>query len=379
MMKKILLGCLLWCGVTTGSMAIASDVLPYWHESPSKAQIIDFVTRVTDPTSAAFVPVSDRIAVFDNDGTLWSEQPIYGQLAFLMDRIKAQAPDHPEWQTTQPFKAVLEGDLATLKHGGTESLLPLLAATHAGMTSDAFRETVSTWLASAKHPKAVYRFLADELGTTRVQFNPAVEPKFFKESAPAKIEQSTKPMQDSPRAKPDHPLSVVTPWTVDPDDYGTFLSGVWDEWLATDFGRVHVNLFETAIAQAAGLPAQTCTQAEISGKGLAVEHDGEVFSCDNYVYPQYRIGNIKDTHLGDLAFSKAQESFGTAKRDTLPKQCRQCDYLRLCWGECPKNRIIKTRAGESGLNYLCSGLYAFYQHIGPDVVRILRHLGYLKT
>jgi len=232
---------------------------------------------------------------------------------------------------------------------------------------------------NAKHPKAVYRFLADELGTTRVQFNPAVEPKFFKESAPAKIEQSTEPMQDSPRAKPDHPLSVVTPWTVDPDDYGTFLSGVWDEWLATDFGRVHVNLFETAIAQAAGLPAQTCTQAEICGKGLAVEHDGEVFSCDHYVYPQYRIGNIKDTHLGDLAFSKAQESFGTAKRDTLPKQCRQCDYLRLCWGECPKNRIIKTRDGESGLNYLCSGLYHFYHHIGPDVVRILRHLGYLKT
>ena len=232
---------------------------------------------------------------------------------------------------------------------------------------------------NAKTPKAVYRFLADELGTTRVQFNPAVEPKFFKESAPAKIEQSTEPMQDSPRAKPDHPLSVVTPWTVDPDDYGTFLSGVWDEWLATDFGRVHVNLFETAIAQAAGLPAQTCTQAEICGKGLAVEHDGEVFSCDHYVYPQYRIGNIKDTHLGDLAFSKAQESFGTAKRDTLPKQCRQCDYLRLCWGECPKNRIIKTRDGESGLNYLCSGLYHFYHHIGPDVVRILRYLGYLKT
>ena len=232
---------------------------------------------------------------------------------------------------------------------------------------------------NAKHPKAVYRFLADELGTTRVQFNPAVEPKFFKESAPAKIEQSTEPMQDSPRAKPDHPLSVVTPWTVDPDDYGTFLSGVWDEWLATDFGRVHVNLFETAIAQAAGMPAQTCTQAEICGKGLAVEHDGEVFSCDHYVYPQYRIGNIKDTHLGDLAFSKEQELFGTAKRDTLPQQCRQCDYLKLCWGECPKNRIIKTRDGESGLNYLCSGLYQFYHHIGPDVVRILRHLGYLKT
>ena len=231
---------------------------------------------------------------------------------------------------------------------------------------------------NALHPEDVYRFLVDEVGATRVQFNGAVEPKFFKSTAPAKIEESQVPIQGSPRAKPSHPLSIVTPWTVDPDDYGRFLIGVWEEWLATDFGRVHVNLFETAIAQAAGMPAQTCTQAEFCGKGLAVEHDGEVFSCDHFVYSDYRIGNIHDTHLGDLAFSKRQEDFGFAKRDTLPKQCMQCDYLKLCWGECPKNRLIRTADGELGLNYLCSGLYAFYQHIGPDVVRILKHLGHLK-
>lgn len=232
---------------------------------------------------------------------------------------------------------------------------------------------------NALHPEAVYRFLVDEVGSWRVQFNPAVEPKFFKQSAPAKIDESVLPVQDAARAKPGHPLSIVTPWSVDPDDYGQFLIGVWDEWLATDFGRVHVNLFETAIAQAAGMPAQTCTQAEFCGKGVAVEHDGEVFSCDHFVYPDYRIGNIHDTHLGDLAFSRRQEDFGFAKRDTLPNQCKQCDYLKLCWGECPKNRLIRTRDGQLGLNYLCSGLYAFYEHIGPDVVRILKHLGYLKA
>jgi phosphoserine phosphatase len=133
-------------------MAFAGDVLPHWNDSTSKARIIEFVTRVTDPASDEFLPVSDRIAVFDNDGTLWSEQPIYVQLAFLLDRIKAQAPDHPEWQTTQPFKAALEGDMATLKHGGQANLLALLAVTHAGMTSEAFRELVRQWLASAKHP-----------------------------------------------------------------------------------------------------------------------------------------------------------------------------------------------------------------------------------
>lgn len=228
------------------------------------------------------------------------------------------------------------------------------------------------------HPERVYRFLVDEVGAQRVQFNPAVEPKSFKASAPAKIHGSAMPVQDSPRAKPGHPLSIVTNWSVDPDDYGRFLIGVWDEWLATDFGQVHVNLFETAIAQAAGMPAQTCTQAEFCGKGVAVEHDGEVFSCDHFVYPDYRIGNLHNKHLGDMAFSEEQEAFGMAKRDTLPKQCRQCDYLKLCWGECPKNRLIQTRDGEPGLNYLCSGLYAFYEHIGPDVVRILKYLGYLK-
>jgi len=232
--------------------------------------------------------------------------------------------------------------------------------------------------ANAKHGKRVYRFLVDELGAKRVQFNPAVEPKHFKEEAPSKADFSHAPMQDAPSAKPGHPLSIVTEWSVDPDEYGQFLCDVWDDWLATDFGKIHVNLFETAVAQAAGMPAQTCTQAEFCGKGLAVEHDGEVYSCDHFVYPQYRIGNINETHLGDLAFSATQEKFGMDKRNTLPKQCKECDYLKMCWGECPKNRLIRTKEGETGLNYLCSGLLKFYKHIDPDLVRILKHLGYLR-
>lgn len=230
---------------------------------------------------------------------------------------------------------------------------------------------------NAKHPKEVYRFLADVLGTWRVQFNPAVEPKSFKQEAPGKLDTDSAPVQDSPRAHPDHPLSIVTQWSVDPDDYGSFLCGVWDEWLATDFGRIHVNLFETAVAQAAGMPAQTCTQAEFCGKGVAVEHNGDVFSCDHFVYPVYKLGNIKEQHLGDMAFSPAQVKFGLDKRDTLPKQCKECDYLALCWGECPKNRLIRTKDGEPGLNYLCSGLYQFYQHIDRDMIQILKALGHL--
>jgi uncharacterized protein len=125
------------------------------------------------------------------------------------------------------------------------------------------------------------------------------------------------------------------------------------------------------------MPAQTCTQSEFCGKGVAVEHDGDVFSCDHFVYPEHKIGNLHQTHLGDLAFSAVQEKFGMDKRDTLPTQCRRCDYLKLCWGECPKNRLIRTKEGEPELIYLCSGLYAFYKHIDSDMVKILRRLNLL--
>jgi len=226
---------------------------------------------------------------------------------------------------------------------------------------------------NARSPREVYRFLVDEVGTWRIQFTPAVEPRQFETDAPALMKDQ--PREGDPRARPGREDSIVTDWSVDPVDYGTFLSEVWDEWLARDIGRVHVNLFETAVAQAAGLPAQMCTQAEFCGKALAVvEHDGEVYSCDHFVYPEYRIGNIAETHLGNLAFSPRQQDFGRAKSATLPGKCRSCAYLKLCYGECPKNRLIRTRTGEPGLNYLCAGLYAFYDHIGPDVVRILQSM-----
>ncbi|MGL4746181.1 MAG: SPASM domain-containing protein, partial [Shewanella sp.] len=231
---------------------------------------------------------------------------------------------------------------------------------------------------NALHPKEVYRFLVDQIGAQRVQFTPAVEPQVFKEMAPALIDPTNIPRQNHSRAHPDHPLSIVTPWSVDPNHYGSFLCDVWDEWIATDIGRVHVNIFETAIAQSAGMPAQMCTQSETCGKAVAVEHNGDVFSCDHFVYKEYHVGNILHTHLGNIAFSPAQQNFGMNKRNSLPTQCKTCDYLRLCWGECPKNRLIRTEQGEVGLNYLCSGLYHFYEHIGPDVIRILKTLGHIE-
>lgn len=130
----------------------AQDPLPSWTNGPAKQQIVEFVASVTDSAGSNFVPVKQRIATFDNDGTLWSEKPTYFQLLFAIDRIEAMAADHPEWKTTQPFQAVLENDMATLKAAGKHGLIKLIMATHAGMTTDEFDAIVKDWLATARHP-----------------------------------------------------------------------------------------------------------------------------------------------------------------------------------------------------------------------------------
>lgn len=136
------------------STAIAwSDPLPSWNDGPAKHAIVSFVAQVTDKTGAHYVPPEQRIATFDNDGTLWVEHPIYTQLAFARDRVKALAPQHPEWKDKQPFKAALEGDMATLAKSGNKGLLELVMATHAGMTPAQFKREVNGWLAKAKHPR----------------------------------------------------------------------------------------------------------------------------------------------------------------------------------------------------------------------------------
>ena len=131
----------------------AADPLPSWNDGASKSAIIEFVGKITRDNSPGYLPEPERIAVFDNDGTLWSEQPAYFQLLFAMDRVKALAPKHPEWKSTQPFQAVLEGDMKTLAASGEKGLLTLIMATHAGMTSEEFRKIVDDWLVTARHPK----------------------------------------------------------------------------------------------------------------------------------------------------------------------------------------------------------------------------------
>lgn len=227
---------------------------------------------------------------------------------------------------------------------------------------------------NAKHGKAVYRHLTRDLGARRVQFISCVEPKAFRQVAPQYWTPESMPIVGTPGAEPGALDSVVTEWTVNPSDWGRFLNQAWDEWYAHDYGKVHVDLFETAVAQSLGLPAQRCITAEFCGKGLALEHNGDVFSCDHYVYPEYKLGNIADRHWSDMVYGEAQKRFGFAKRDRLPRYCRSCPHVSLCWGECPKNRFIRTPDGEPGLNYLCPGLKIFFGHIAKDIPEIIRRV-----
>ena len=139
-------------GDVTPALEAVADPLPSWNEGAAKQSIVDFVARVTDPASLDFVPAAERIAVFDNDGTLWSEQPTYFQAFFIFNRVKALAPEHPEWKTKQPFKAVLDGDMEALAAAGKHGILELVMASHAGMTTVEFEAIVKGWIATAKHP-----------------------------------------------------------------------------------------------------------------------------------------------------------------------------------------------------------------------------------
>ena len=227
---------------------------------------------------------------------------------------------------------------------------------------------------NAKRPLDVYRFLRRDIGSTYLQFIPIVEYKGFERTAPQTWDLRLLPLDRTPQARPGHPDSIVTDWSVDPEEWGYFLCKIFDEWLARDFGKVMVNHIETLVAQHLGMPSQMCVYSESCGKGIAVENDGSVYACDHYVYPEYRLGNIQEKGLDTMVLSQTQTKFGCDKGDTLPTECRKCSYLSDCWGECPKNRIIRTQSGEPGLNYLCAGFKRFFEHAIPEVDRIVADL-----
>ena len=155
----------------------------------------------------------------------------------------------------------------------------------------------------------------------------------------------------------------ATERSVTAEQYGRFLIDVFEEWVRRDVGEVYVQMFDTALANWIGEPPALCIHSETCGLALALEHTGDLYSCDHFVEPAYRLGNIRETHMLDLVASERQQRFGLDKRETLPQFCLECDVRFACHGGCPKDRFIATPDGEPGLNYLCAGYKDFFHHV----------------
>jgi len=207
----------------------------------------------------------------------------------------------------------------------------------------------------AHHPLEVYEFLKEH-GSPVIQLIPLVE-----RDAAAKL----KPQAQAGRLTVLQPESLVEPWTVEPVQFGRFLCEIFDRWVRYDVGRTIVQTFDVQVGIWAGRGSNLCVFSETCGRALAIEHSGDLYSCDHFVSPDYHLGNIHDATLTDMVESPKQRQFGLDKRSTLPKYCQQCEVRFACNGECPKNRFILTPDGEPGLNYLCAGYKLFLNHIRP--------------
>lgn len=216
--------------------------------------------------------------------------------------------------------------------------------------------------ANAAKGKEIYRFLRG-LGTAHLQFIPIVE----RRGAGGDLAKA--PQVD------DDPANVVTEWSVAPKAYGKFLCDVFDQWHRHDIGRVFVQFFENQVGLWSGYPASLCVFAETCGAGLALEHNGDLYACDHFVYPEYRLGNIMQRDIGDMAWGPEAAAFGNAKRDSLTAQCRACEFRRFCNGGCPKHRILRSKDGEPGHNYFCESYTMFFRHAGQRLRDIALRVG----
>ena len=201
---------------------------------------------------------------------------------------------------------------------------------------------------NALHPKEFYHFFRD-IGCRYIQFTPIVE----------RVGNAS-PLVDLAKDE----MLEMTPETVSPQQWGNFLCSVFDEWVTNDVGEYFVQIFDATLANWLGVEPGVCSMARSCGNALAIEHNGDVYSCDHFVFPDYRLGNINDESLVALVYGERQNEFRKMK-GSLPAQCRRCAFGFACHGECPKNRLCHTVDGEAGLNYLCNGYLQFFRHVAP--------------
>ena len=215
--------------------------------------------------------------------------------------------------------------------------------------------------ANVEHPLEFYRFFRDELECQFLQFTPVVERCCLTDGESRLMHAA-------------EPSGEVVPYSVTAEQWGRFLCAIFDEWVRHDVGRMFVQLFDSTLANWVGEAVGVCTMSKYCGHAAVIEHNGDVYSCDHFVFPEYKLGNLNERSLSEMMYGRQQSEFGEAKHRTLPRQCRECEYEFACHGECPRNRFLTTADGEPGLNYLCKGYHAFFSHAAAAMDYMRRQL-----
>lgn len=317
-----------------------NQVLFTWHGGEPLLRSIDFYRKALS-LQQKYAGGRRIDNVIQTNGTLLTDEwcEFFAQNHWLVGiSIDGPQPDHDHYRLTAAgkpsWKKVMQGIKLLKKHGVEWNAMAVVNAYN------------------ANHPLEFYRFFKEN-GCQFLQFTPIVERLTRHEDG-----RTLASLAD----KDEISLSEAS---VAPEQWGYFLCAIFDEWVRKDVGKIFVEIFDCTLANWMGISPGICAYSKECGHAGVMEHNGDVYSCDHFVFPEYKLGNISDHSLIDMLYGEQQQEFSRLKHSSLPRQCKECDMEFACHGECPKNRFMKDKYGDSGLNYLCPGYYHYYQHVAP--------------
>ena len=317
-----------------------NQVLFTWHGGEPLLRSIDFYRKALS-LQQKYAGGRRIDNVIQTNGTLLTDEwcEFFAQNHWLVGiSIDGPQPDHDHYRLTAAgkpsWKKVMQGIKLLKKHGVEWNAMAVVNAYN------------------VNHPLEFYRFFKEN-GCQFLQFTPIVERLTRHEDG-----RTLASLAD----KDEISLSEAS---VAPEQWGYFLCAIFDEWVRKDVGKIFVEIFDCTLANWMGISPGICAYSKECGHAGVMEHNGDVYSCDHFVFPEYKLGNIRDHSLIDMLYGEQQQEFSRLKHSSLPRQCKECDMEFACHGECPKNRFMKDKYGDSGLNYLCSGYYHYYQHVVP--------------
>ena len=317
-----------------------NQVLFTWHGGEPLLRSIDFYRKAIS-LQKKYAGGRHIDNVIQTNGTLLTDEwcEFFAQNHWLVGiSIDGPQPDHDHYRLTAAgkpsWKKVMQGIKLLKKHGVEWNAMAVVNAYN------------------ANHPLEFYRFFKEN-GCQFLQFTPIVERLTRHEDG-----RTLASLAD----KDEISLSEAS---VAPEQWGYFLCAIFDEWVRKDVGKIFVEIFDCTLANWMGISPGICAYSKECGHAGVMEHNGDVYSCDHFVFPEYKLGNIRDHSLIDMLYGEQQQEFSRLKHSSLPRQCKECDMEFACHGECPKNRFMKDKYGDSGLNYLCPGYYHYYQHVAP--------------